>query len=233
VIRAVLFDLFETLVTESRASIGRASSLAPELGLNDHSYRTEWRSRRRDLVLGRRSFHDVLGDIVRALGGASNDRVLDQLRSDRIREKTDVLRTVDPDVLAAIGALRASGVKLAVVSNCFSEDVAGWDNSPLRTFFNATVFSFATGVAKPDPEIYLAACKKLQVPPDRALFVGDGADDELAGACAAGLSACRAVWFVPKSPTVEIASEYPVLRRPSDVVDAASAHGAMRSSNDR
>src|SRR5687768_15498615 len=115
-IQAVLFDLFETLVTESTASMQRASSLAAELGVNEDAYRRHWRSRRLDIVLGRCSFRDTLAQIVRTLGGTPDEKLLERLRSERVKQKAAVLRTVEPDVLAAIDALRARGLKLAVVT---------------------------------------------------------------------------------------------------------------------
>jgi putative hydrolase of the HAD superfamily len=42
---------------------------------------------------------------------------------------------------------------------------------------------------KPDPRIYLLACEQLGVPPEDAIFVGDGANDELAGAERVGMRA--------------------------------------------
>jgi putative hydrolase of the HAD superfamily len=43
------------------------------------------------------------------------------------------------------------------------------------------------GSAKPVPAIYLLAAQSLGVEPHYLLFVGDGSDDELAGAERAGL----------------------------------------------
>jgi len=146
-IQAVLFDLFETLVTESTASVRRASALARDLGLNNHAYRSHWRARRSDIVLGRCSFRDVLARIIGTLGGRLDDALLERLRAERVEQKAAVLRDVEPDVLAALGALRTAGVKLAVVTNSFAEDVAGWDSSPLRPFFDVTLVSCALGRA--------------------------------------------------------------------------------------
>jgi HAD superfamily hydrolase (TIGR01509 family) len=222
-IQGVLFDLFETLVTESSASIRRASSLAAELGLNEDAFRRHWRSKRVDIVLGRCSFRDALAQIVRTLAGTPDERLLEHLRSERVKQKAAVLRTIEPDLLAAIGALRARDVKLAVVTNCFAEDVAGWGTSPLRSLFDVTVFSYAAGLAKPDPEIYLLACQELDVPPGRALFIGDGGDDELRGAQTAGLRTYRALWFLSRWPHATVARDDPGLWHAADVVDAAIA----------
>ena len=222
-IQGVLFDLFETLVTESNASIRRASSLAAALRVNERAFRQLWRSRRLDIVLGRCSFRDTLTQIVRTLGGTPDDKLLDHLRSERLKQKAAVLRAVEPDLLTAIDALRARGLKLAVVTNSFAEDVAGWDNSPLRLCFDVTVFSCAAGLAKPDPEIYLLACRELHLPPSRALFIGDAGDDELAGARAADLDTCRALWFLSRWPHATLARDDPGLWHAADVVHAAIA----------
>jgi putative hydrolase of the HAD superfamily len=41
---------------------------------------------------------------------------------------------------------------------------------------------------KPDAEIYLLAAELLDVAPERCLYVGDGANDELAGAARVGMT---------------------------------------------
>src|ERR1700747_1477566 len=103
-IQAVLFDLFETLVTESGTSMRRASSLAVRLGVDQGAYKQEWRSRRLDIVLGRCSFRDTLAQIVQTLGGRTDEAILEHLRSERVQQKADLFRTVEPEVLATLEA---------------------------------------------------------------------------------------------------------------------------------
>lgn len=158
------------------------------------------------------------------LGGSPDQNLLLCLRSRRVNQKVVVLRGVEPEVLGALEALRARGLKLAVVTNSFAEDVAGWESSPLRRLFDVALFSCVAGLAKPDPEIYLLACRELQVRPDRALFIGDGEDDELDGARSAGLRAGRALWFLSRWPNATLApGECAGLWRAADVVQAAMA----------
>jgi HAD superfamily hydrolase (TIGR01509 family) len=221
-IQGVLFDLFETLVTESNPSIRRASSLASQLGVNDDAYRRHWRSRRVEVVLGRSAFRDVLAQITRTLGAMPDDNVLDDLRLERLSQKAAVLRNVEPDVLAALEALRARGLRLALVTNSFAEDVAGWDSSPLHLLFDVALFSCVVGLAKPDPEIYLLACRRLDVSPSHTLFIGDGGDEELAGARRAGLHARQALWFPARRQRPGLTAEDLCLRHPSDMVSAAA-----------
>jgi len=219
-IHAVLFDLYETLVTELNKPVGRAGSLATQLGLDESAYKRAWKSRRPEIVLGRRTFHDALAQIAAELGGVADEPLLERLRSERVAQKMAVLKTVEPDVLAAVGALHDRGLKLAVVTNAFAEDVAGWESSPLRPLFDVTIFSYAVGLAKPDPEIYLQACRALGVLPQCARFVGDSIE-EVAGARTAGLAASRALWFASRWPQTTVKREDLGLWRVSQVVEAS------------
>lgn len=218
---AVLFDLYETLVSELGVPVRRASSLATQLGVDEAAYKREWKSRRPEILLGHYTFQEALAQIRDKLGSRVDHAVLEQLRAERVAQKTAVLAKVEPDVLAAIAELRRRGVKLALVTNCLPEDVEGWERSPLHSFFNVTVFSHVAGVMKPDPAIYIATCRELDVTPQHALFVGDGTD-EVAGAPAAGLEAVRALWFASKWPNTTIRTDEIGLWRVAEVLDQAA-----------
>ena len=219
-VRAVVFDLFETLVTELDTPVRRAGSLAAELGVDATAYKREWRSRRPELVLGRGTFRDALIQIGSNVGGVIDDALLGRLAAERISQKAAVLTNVEPEVVTVLAELRERGLKLGLVTNAFAEDVRGWEHSPLRSFFDATLFSCSAGLAKPDPAIYLAVCNALEVEPQHALYVGDGGDDELAGARAAGLATARALWFTARWPHTTIGSDEPGLWSIGQVVDA-------------
>jgi FMN phosphatase YigB (HAD superfamily) len=183
-IKAVLFDLFETLITESSVPPTRASSLGNALGLEQEAFRVEWKATRPRVVLGQLSFADALTEISRTLTGRVDTAAVQRIREQRIREKASAYARIDEEVMALVSDLRRHGVALAVISNCFSEDVLAWSTCPLAREFQCTAFSFAEGVAKPAT----------------AVFIGDGGDNELAGAAHAGLRAFRANWFVRNWP---------------------------------
>jgi HAD superfamily hydrolase (TIGR01509 family) len=199
-INAVLFDLFETLITESPVQPTRASSLGDALGLQPEAFRVEWKAWRPRVVLGQVSFTDALTAISKTLTGRVDAAAVERIRMQRVREKAAAYARIDEEVMALISDLRRQGVGLAVISNCFSEDALAWPTCPLAREFQCTAFSFAEGVAKPDSKIYLRAISRLGVEPATAVFIGDGGDNELAGAALAGLRAFRAVWFVRDSP---------------------------------
>jgi putative hydrolase of the HAD superfamily len=62
-----------------------------------------------------------------------------------------------------------------------------WSETPFAGLFDAEVFSCSCRLRKPDPQIYRSALDQLGVAAQEALFVRDGANDELAGAERVGM----------------------------------------------
>lgn len=86
-------------------------------------------------------------------------------------------------------ALAERSVPVGLVSNAALDLAAAFERSTMRRLFSTCTFSCSVGVAKPDRAIYVAAAESLGVESVNLLFVGDGSDDELAGAALAGLTA--------------------------------------------
>jgi HAD superfamily hydrolase (TIGR01509 family) len=147
------------------------------------------------------SFADALGEISRSLNGRVDVGAIQRVRQDRTREKAAACARIDDTVRELVTALANQGIRLAVISNGFEEDVSGWWRCSLAPQFQCTMFSWAEHVAKPDPEIYLRAMRQLGANAAEAVYIGDGADDELRGAERAGLRAWRAAWYVRDPPS--------------------------------
>jgi putative hydrolase of the HAD superfamily len=94
-----------------------------------------------------------------------------------------------PGALETISELRSRGLRIGLVTICTDDVPALWPETPFHGLFDAEVFSCTVGLRKPDPRIYLLACEQLGVDPGDAVFVGDGANDELAGAERVGMTA--------------------------------------------
>ena len=94
-----------------------------------------------------------------------------------------------PGAAETIGELRRRGLLIGLITVC-SEDVPLlWPETAFHGLFDAEVFSSSVGLRKPDPRIYRLALDELGVEPAEAVFVGDGANDELAGAERVGMTA--------------------------------------------
>jgi putative hydrolase of the HAD superfamily len=79
------------------------------------------------------------------------------------------------------------GFKRGLISVCSSDVEELWDETPFGAQLDAVVLSCAVGLSKPDPRIYELTCERLDVNPEDCFFVGDGANDELAGAERVGM----------------------------------------------
>jgi putative hydrolase of the HAD superfamily len=85
--------------------------------------------------------------------------------------------------------LRSQGFRVGLITVCSTDVETAWPDTMFAGLFDAEIFSSRIGLAKPDPRIYLACCEELGVEPHEAVFVGDGANDELAGARRVGMEA--------------------------------------------
>jgi putative hydrolase of the HAD superfamily len=84
-------------------------------------------------------------------------------------------------------ALAALGLRLGVLSN-FDQRLHGvLAGLGLDAYFDTVVLPAAAGAAKPDRAIFDAALERLGVAAARALYVGDRAEEDVAGATRAGL----------------------------------------------
>lgn len=94
-----------------------------------------------------------------------------------------------PGAHHVLAALRGAGVATAVVSN-FDQRLRGiLSDLGLARELDLVWLASDAGAAKPDPAIFLGALAVLGVAPERALYVGDDAERDVAGARAAGLAA--------------------------------------------
>lgn len=85
--------------------------------------------------------------------------------------------------------LRRRGLRTAVVSNFDARLPALLEELGLAAGLDAVVLPCEARALKPDPAIFGFALQRLGVPAGEALFVGDDARRDLAGARAAGLHA--------------------------------------------
>jgi putative hydrolase of the HAD superfamily len=178
--RAVVFDLFDTLVDYDEAtSRAFSASAARLLGRDDEEFHATWRAGRPDRETGPLAPH------LEALGlDKKSVAALAELRKESSRR---LLGTPRPGAVETLEELRSRGIGTGLITVCSDDVPAVWSETPFAGLFDAEVFSCSVGLRKPDPRIYRLVCDQLGVPAEHALFVGDGANDELAGAERAGM----------------------------------------------
>jgi putative hydrolase of the HAD superfamily len=180
VTRAVVFDLWETLVDwpleeaeALRRSLGERAgvSLAEvERRLGEHYLASQTRP---------------LASVYRLLGVPEHE--VEAHVEARVELTRRMLRPRD-GVVETLAELRRRRIRVGLISMC-SEDVpVAWPETELAGLFDAETFSATCGLTKPEPAIYLHTARALGVEPAECLFVGDGANDELAGAARVGMT---------------------------------------------
>lgn len=188
-IRAVVFDLFGTLVYEFPRADWDAwlETSAAVIEADPDAFRAGWEATTIERQTG------LLGDIeaclrtVAARAGAwPTDAQITEVLEQRaaMYRKWFVPRPGAEEVLAY---LRAEGYPLALVSMCTPDTPTMWRSSPLAGTVDAEIFSSEVALRKPDPEIYLLAAERLGVRPQGCLYVGDGSYRELSGAAAVSM----------------------------------------------
>lgn len=133
---------------------------------------------------------DALGRLAAMLGGRPRRRALYGAFAARIRAigQDGPLR---PDAVAVLRAVRARGLRTAVVSDCWYELPRLLPSLPVFPLLDARVYSVEVGCCKPNSRMYLAACAELGVEPEECLYVGDGGSQELTGAARIGMTPVR------------------------------------------
>ncbi|MEU3452355.1 HAD family hydrolase [Micromonospora sp. NPDC006766] len=189
--RPVIFDLFHTLIDGADSERDRVvGEMALMVGVEPaalvDAYHATWRDR-----MLRWDVAETVLVLAGRLGGTPTEEQVARAAAHRRELATRLLGRVAPETLAVLDALRADGHPLGLISNATAETAEAWPAGPLARRFDAAVFSCEVGVAKPDPAIYRAAAERLGVDASDCVFVGDGADGELAGARAAGLTVIR------------------------------------------
>jgi HAD superfamily hydrolase (TIGR01549 family) len=224
-IEVVFFDLFETLVTMYNPRSASRPSVADRLGLATDAFEAEWRTVRSGRYTGALpDYRDALRNVCRSLRHVPDERVIQDLYEERLALFADACTRTSSEVVELLKHLAGRGVRVRVISNSVPEFVTNWLQSPILPLVQDVVFSHDVGFAKPQPEIYLLACRRASVSPRRAIFVGDGDNNELAGAEHVGIRAYWATWFLDQWPHngrsasfYETVAPFPRLRTPADL----------------
>lgn len=224
--RLVLFDLFETLVTEYLPDAPASENqtlVAESLGVPLDEFRVLWRAEKRRRHTEPTDAREILEAICRASAVRVDQTSIEGIWQARLKYKRRPFQDVREDVLSMLNQLLEGGFRIGLISNCATEDVVGWGGSPIAELIADPVFSWKEGMLKPDPSIYLLACHRYGVEPERACFIGDGGAGELQGAREAGLLPLRADWFTDAWPAPAVArhrqetAEFMSLASPSQV----------------
>jgi putative hydrolase of the HAD superfamily len=126
-------------------------------------------------------------DLLHAAGIA--DEVAAEIARDlaALHVQDNLWRVPMPGALETLRGLRARGLRVAALSNADGRVAELLRVAGLAEDLDLVLDSHLEGVEKPDPEIFRRALSRLEVPAERAAYIGDIYSIDAVGARAAGL----------------------------------------------
>ena len=198
--KAVIFDLFETLITEWGHKKYTKNELCADLNVSREDFDIYWDENASAQYLGTITFQETLQYVCEKCGQNITPAQIETITAKRIQTKSDCFNYILPEVFDLLEQLKAMGLKTAIVSNCSSEEVEVLRDSKLCDYFDEIILSYEVHMKKPDICIYEEAARRLGVLTEECLFVGDGGSNELFGAKDAGMKPVQAKWYTNKYP---------------------------------
>jgi putative hydrolase of the HAD superfamily len=193
-IQAVIFDMYVTLVTQFRSPLYYGTQIALDLGLAPQDFLPGRRKTEEARATGKLTFEAVMETLMREQNIYTPARHR-QVVEKRMAIQADCFTHLHPQILPMLSELKAKGIKIGLITNCFSEEAKLIRESRLFPFFDAPCLSWEVGVRKPDPAIYRACLAQLGIPAEHCLYAGDGGSMELETAEVLGMKAVQAVWY--------------------------------------
>ena len=236
-VRAVLFDLGETLLNFGRVNTTRLFCDGARLSYNFLQNCGQpvggfryycWRNlfslymRRCLSKITKKDFNSLL--LLRGIGTKKGIR-LDKEQWRHFAwlwyEPLSRISQVEPRIKETLAALKELGLKLGIVSNTFvtgSSLEKHLEQAGLLDFFPVRIYSYEFDFRKPDARIFKVAAERIGELPENIMFVGDRIDTDIAPAVKMGMMAVLKKAYtnigkkIPKGvPLIDQVSELPVL----------------------
>ena len=194
-IKAVIFDMFETLVTLFVGKTYFSEDIAADVGFDDiEAFRKEWHVIEHDRSIGKYTIEEGLTLVFKKIGIYSEEKVK-KIVNNRLAALKDTFDSIPVESLQLLKELKARGIKIGLMTNTFSDERDLIKASELFPYFDVALISYEQGICKPSPELYQRMIERLDVKPEECLYVGDGGSRELYGARDAGMKAVQCTWF--------------------------------------
>lgn len=200
-IKAVIFDMYETLITHYDSPLYFGTEMAADAGIPKNKFLPLWRKTENERTLGKITTEEVVESILKECGCYSEE-LLQNLINKRTQTKIECFNHIHPQILPMLTALKEKGVSIGLISNCYFEEAEVIKKSELFTFFDVSFLSCEQGIKKPDAEIFNRCINALSVKPEECLYIGDGGSKELEAAEKLGMTALQAVWYL-KDGTIQ------------------------------
>lgn len=206
-IKAVIFDMFETLITHYRCPLYFGAQMARDARIDEEVFQSRWRATEHERSVGKMTLEEVI-EMILWENHVYSEKLVEKIAEKRTMTKRECFSHLHPEIIPMLVGLKEKGCKVGLISNCFSEEAKVIRESELFPYFDGVCLSCEQGVEKPDKEIFRRCMGQLGVTAQECLYVGDGGSRELETARDLGMKAVQAVWYLMEGTT------QPVARKP-------------------
>jgi putative hydrolase of the HAD superfamily len=219
-IKAVIFDMYETLITHYDCPLYFGTQMAFDAGIEEEKFLKIWRAEEEDRTIGKITLEELLEKILRENNCFSEEK-MSYILNKRIRCKEEGFAHLHMEIIPMLKALREKGILIGLISNCFSEEAMVIKKSILYPLFDVTCLSYDEGIQKPDPAIFISCMEKLNVTAGECLYVGDGGSNELEAAQALGMRSVQAVWYFKEgtNQSAQRKNDFEHVENPMDIIN--------------
>ena len=206
-IKAVIFDMFETLITHFKSPLYFGKQIAEDMDIPEAKLREIWDPTDYDRTIGKMTLEEVFEQILKA-SDKYDAELVKKLADKRTAAKVECFNHLHEEIIPMFEKLKKQGYKVGLISNCYFEEATVIKNSVLWPYFDVACLSCETGTAKPEEEIFRRCVAELGVDYAECLYVGDGGSMELETAERLGMKPVQAVWYLQQG------SKQPAWRKP-------------------
>lgn len=209
--RAVIFDMFETLVTFFESPLYFGAQIAKDAGIPEEIFNSLWRPTEHCRSIGEMTLEQTLEMILKG-NQCYSEKLFADIVAKRVASKQECFRHIHPDIIPMLAHIKEKGIQIGLISNCYSEEVEVIRQSELFPYFDAVYLSYEQGVWKPDEEIFRRCMEGLSVKAEECLYIGDGGSYELETARRLGMTAVQAAWYFKEELVQQAIMIYCLLR---------------------
>lgn len=194
-IKATVFDMFETLITHYESPLYMGRQIAEDMGISEARFREIWDATDDDRTLGKLTLEEVIEKSLR-VNDRYSEELFQKIIAKRKASKIACFEHLHPEILPMMKELGERGIRIGLISNCYYEERDVIRESVLFPYFDVACFSCELGMKKPDEGIFEVCGRNLDVLPEECLYIGDGGSMELETAGKCGMYPIQATWYL-------------------------------------
>ena len=224
-IKAVIFDMFETLVTHFDSPVYMAKQICADIGVAEAKFREIWDTTDDHRTLGTKSLEEVIEAILKA-NNCYSCELFEMVIRKRKQSKVECFNHIHSEIIPMLTAIKKMKIKVGLITNCYFEERDVIQDSELFDYFDAVCMSCELGIKKPNVKIFHKCTDTLGVASEECLYVGDGGSLELETARALGMHPVQAAWYLKDgvNQPVKRKPEFVQAESPMDVLYEIAKH---------